>query len=395
MGWISFIVAFAVLIIVSRKSLWLGMLLAAFLLGIMHLSFVSLLEITYNTIADSSVFLMAIAVGIIPIIGGIVQESGILERMTNSLRINRKLFLMLSPAFIGLMPIPGGALLSCPLVRHAGDDISNDEYVAINLWFRHIFIIIYPLGTLLICSKMAEISLYTAVLYLLPAPFVMGIIGYFFLLRKIDGHMNETAKLSPEPRTKALGIPLLIFLSAPVIHVLLMLSGIFPFDEIPLVIALTISLSLAIGFGKVDNGMFAHVLKVMKPLRFFLLIIAIFIFLNVFKATEVASLISTLVISKNFLIIVIALVITFLTGRMQVGFSIVLPIYLASYGDLDMMTFTVMYISVFLGYLISPVHPCLSLSLEYFRTTFTRTMKLLAMPILIILVLLYGVALLI
>lgn len=396
MAWISFIVAFAVLIFVSRKSLWLGMLLAAFLLGIIHLDFISLLEISYNTIADSSVFLMAIAVGLIPIIGGIVQESGILERMTNSLNINRKLFLIISPAFVGLMPIPGGALLSCPLIKRAGDDISSEQYVAINLWFRHIFIIIYPLGTtLLICAKMADISLYSAVLYLSPVPIIMGVIGYFFLLRKIDGHINDSAKLTPEPRYKALGVPLLIFLSAPIIHVLLLWSGLFPIDEIPLVIALFVSFSLAICFGKVDNKMFIHILKLMKPYRFFLLIITIFLFLNIFIATEVAEMISTLVISENFLIIVLALIITFLTGRVQVGFSVILPVYLAKFGSLSMLTFTIMYVSVFLGYLISPVHPCLSLSLEYFRTTFLKTMKLLAIPLLLILIILYAVALLI
>jgi uncharacterized protein len=393
MIWISFIVAISALIIISRKNLWLGMLVSGVILGFANLPVRRVLEITFETITDGSLFLLAIAVSLIPLIGGIVQQGGMLERMTNSLRMNRRLFLMLSPAFVGFMPIPGGALLSCPLISKAGTDIKKEEYVVINLWFRHLLIIIYPLGSLLICVKMANIALYDAVLYLLPAPIVMGIIGYFFFLRKIKGNMSDQIHFTEKNRFKAIAIPIVIFLSAPIIHVLLLFSFSFPMMEIPMLIGLSVSLGIAICCAKTDLPEMKKAFAVMKPYRFFLLIIGIFFFLNIFIATDIASKIAAFAMPKHVLIILLAFLITFFTGRIQVGFSVILPIFLARFGSLDMVHFTVFYLAVFMGYLISPVHPCLSLSLEYFDTTFTHVMKRMAAPVLIIMAMLYGLAL--
>jgi uncharacterized protein len=395
MIWISFVVALGMLIYLSRKNLWLGMIISGLILAVVNLSLSDLGQIILDTVGDGSLFLLAIAVSIIPLIGGIVQQSGMLARMTNSLRMSRSLFLMLSPALVGFMPIPGGALLSCPLISKAGKDITNEDYVVINLWFRHLLIIIYPLGSLLICVKMADIALYDAVLYLAPAPLIMGVIGYFFFLRKIKGNMSELAESKEENRFQAIATPIFIFLAAPFIHVILMGLVSFPMMEVPMLIGLTVSLVMAVYYAKTDFQGLKKAFGVMKPYRFFLLIIGIFFFLNVFTATEIASRLAELAFPKHVLIIVIAFFITFFTGRIQVGFSIVLPIFLARFNYLDMMHFVVFYISVFMGYLISPVHPCLSLSLEYFNTTFLQIMKRMAVPILIIMSILYGLALLI
>jgi integral membrane protein (TIGR00529 family) len=395
MIWISFILAISTLIIISRKNQWLGMLASGLILGLTNLPLYTFLMITWQTISDGSLFLLATAVSLIPLIGGIVQQSGMLERMVSSLRMNRKIFLMLSPALVGFMPIPGGALLSCPLISKAGNDIKKVEYVVINLWFRHLLIIIYPLGSLLICTKMADVSLYSAVLYLSPAPLIMGLLGYFFFLRKIKGNMSDLSQTEDKNRFRAISTPIIIFLAAPLIHILLMWLAPFSMMEIPMLIGLTFSLGIAICCAKTDYKGLIKAFSVMKPYRFFLLIIGIFFFLNVFTATDIASKIAEFTFPKHVLIIVLAFVISFFTGRIQVGFSVILPIFLARYGTLDLLHFTLFYIAVFMGYLTSPIHPCLSLSLEYFETTFAQVMKRMAAPVLIIMALLYVFAMLI
>jgi integral membrane protein (TIGR00529 family) len=393
MIWSSFIIAIGALIIISRKNLWLGMLVSGLILGLANLSIKNVSSIFMGTVTDGSVFLLAIAVSIIPLIGGIVQQSGMLESMTNSLQINRRLFLVLSPALLGFMPIPGGALLSCPLIEKAGDDIKKEEYVAINIWFRHLLIIIYPLSSsLLVCAKMAGISLYTAVLYLLPAPIIMGVLGYYFLLRKIKGNMSNATLSVEQNKFKAIAKPVFIFLSAPLIHASLLGFGTFPFSEIPMLIGLLFSLSIALCFAKTDFKGLKKAFFIMKPYRFFLLILGIFFFLNVFTATKIVPLIAELTLPKHFLIIALAFIMSFFTGRIQVGFSIIFPVFIARFGEIDIFQFVLFYMSVFLGYLVSPVHPCLSLSLEYFKTSYTQVMKRLAIPVMIVFIILYVLA---
>ena len=70
------------------------------------------------------------------------------------------------------------------------------------------------------------------------------------------------------------------------------------------------------------------------------------------------------------------------TGRIQVPASIIIPIYLGSTG-FEAMTpwpFVITYISIFLGYVISPVHPCISVSLEYFNVGLKDFLKKMFWP---------------
>ena len=56
-------------------------------------------------------------------------------------RHGRALSLVLIPAVIGLVPMPGGALFSAPLVGETVQDkkVTPEWKVAVNYWFRHVF----------------------------------------------------------------------------------------------------------------------------------------------------------------------------------------------------------------------------------------------------------------
>jgi hypothetical protein len=44
------------------------------------------------------------------------------------------------------------------------------------------------------------------------------------------------------------------------------------------------------------------------------------------------------------------------------------------------ITFAVIYTALFFGYMISPVHPCVGVSLEYFKVPMKSFIKLLIVP---------------
>ena len=369
------------MILIARKNLWLGFIIGALILGFINLKPVLVFQQIKSTILDPAILLLGVAVGIIPLIGGVLDKSGLMDGMFNNLRLKRKLFLIFGPAFLGMLPMPGGALLSAPLVLRAGEDISDKQYTAINVWFRHALILIYPLGALLVTSKMAGLNLYRALLYLIPGFVLMIVLGWIFLLKGIKGNLPSQKHLN----YKALFTPIGIIIAAPLTHLLLM--TLFPdiLTEIPLIIGVSISLILAMLFGKMKPLDLIAVIKKMKPLKYFIIIIGMFLFLNIFEASNISAIIATIAISKTFTIVFIAAFLGFVTGRVQMPFAIVLPIFYSRFGAdaMSYLIFVIMFFSTYMGYIVSPIHPCVSVSLEFFGSSLKDFYVKLFWPVLI------------
>jgi len=120
--WIGFSLAILLLLVISRRSLALGMAAAAVVLALFTLSPSQMGEALVTTFADPSILLLALTVGLIPMIGGTLEVTGEMERLVANMRIGVKPFLALSPALLGMLPMPGGALLSAPLVERGAPD---------------------------------------------------------------------------------------------------------------------------------------------------------------------------------------------------------------------------------------------------------------------------------
>ncbi|HCK99728.1 MAG TPA: hypothetical protein DHW42_06465 [Candidatus Marinimicrobia bacterium] len=364
--WFSFLVSITLLILIGRNNIWLGLLLASFILGILNLPFVDVAKLFFSTCTDYSILMLALSVGIIPLIGGALERSGLIKNLIQSLNMRSKTFLFIAPAFMGMLSMPGGALLSAPVIASVGKGASKADYVAINVWFRHILVMIYPLAGLLATTKMAQLDLYTEVLYLLPGFLLLTLLGYFYLLRPIADKTSLEGKHSWENILK----PICIILTAPVIHLVSIALFKNVMGEIPLIIGVLASLGLSFYFGKLPLKDITPIVVKMRPWRFSLLIIGMFIFLNIFKASDVSAAIAAIAFSKTFLIVGIGIFLGFVTGRVQVPVSIILPIFYARFGAAGMtpMVFAVMYFAVFIGYVVSPVHPCVSVTIEYFQS---------------------------
>jgi len=120
--WMGFFLAFAVLLIVSRKNFAAAMFSGSVHSGSFHQPFNEIAQPFISAFTDLPTVLLALAVGLIPIIGGSLKETGQLDNLVKNMRIGKKAFLALSPALVGMLPMPGGALLSAPLVEKAGKE---------------------------------------------------------------------------------------------------------------------------------------------------------------------------------------------------------------------------------------------------------------------------------
>ena len=385
-NWLGFLLALIVMIVVARKSIWFGFFCGALVLGIFNLKFTEIFLQFRNTIFDPPILLLSVAVGLIPLIGGALEISGLMDDLVKNLKLSRKAFLAFAPAFFGMLPMPGGALLSAPMIAKAGSDIPKEKYSAINVWLRHTLILIYPLGAILITSKLANLNLYKAMLYLIPAFLLMILLAYFFLLKGIKGHLQTNKKIE---QRKFL-IPIFIIFFAPIVHITLMEITHFSVadKEIPLVIAVFGSLILAFIFGKLNAMKILDISKKMKPWKFFLIIIGMYFFYNIFETSKISEIIAPIIFSKSFLIVGIAAFLGFVTGRVQMPFAIILPIYYSKYGAeiISYPAFAVIFFSIFVGYVISPIHPCVSVSLEFFGSNLKSFFRTLIIPVLISLI---------
>lgn len=379
--WFGFIISLGLILIIARKNLPLALFCGAVVLGIFTIPLVSIPYEIFNTLTDPSIVLLALAMGIIPMIGGAMNQSGQIDDLVNNLRIGRKGLMALSPAIMGLLPMPGGALLSAPILEKGGEGVPADLKVAINDWFRHLFVMIYPLSSALIASaKISSLSVYTALLSLLPTFAFALVLGYFFFVRRVRGTIDYSSPFS----MKKLLIPLGIILVAPFLDFVLKKTLALPVKEIATVFGVCTAFAFSLFVSKSKPKLWA-IAKKMKPWNFTLIIIGMFIFLHIFQASNIADLIATIPLPIATLSVVAGFILGFATGRVLLPASIIYPVYLTS-GAITPFVFALIYTSIFFGYVISPVHPCVCVSLEYFNVSMKKFFKLMILPTSIIIV---------
>lgn len=378
--WTGFFLALFILLIVSRKNFALAMFLGAFILAIFTIPFNEMTSPFVSAFIDPSTILLAVAVGLIPIIGGILKDTGQMDDLVKNLRIGKKAFLAVSPALLGMLPMPGGALLSAPMVEKAGKVVSKEKKCGLNVWFRHIMFLIYPLSPALIISvKIAQLDLYQVLLYLVPFFFFSTFLGYFFFLHKITGEIDYEQKLS----LKKLFLPLTVILIAPIFDFLIKTFFAPSIPEVATLIAITSSLILAVVVGRLGARRFGKITWESKPWDFAFIIVGMTVFLNVFTASGIPTLIQNLQIPPVLLCVVIGFLLGFATGRIQTPALIIVPIFLTKGWILSAPVFAIMYFSIFLGYVLSPIHPCVSLSLQFFHVEIKDFLKVISPPTLI------------
>jgi len=377
--WISFVAALAAILVFSRVSLALALFSGGFVLGFLLLPTPSVFESLIATFLDPSVFLLALAVGIIPMIGGVMEETGLVDTLVANLRVSRRFFLGVSPALVGMLPMPGGALMSAPLVEKAGKDVLGNVKSAINVWFRHIPQLAYPFAaSLIVSAKIANIGLYSAIPFMVPPMLVCSALGYWLLLRKVERGTAYAEKAS----FKKAAIPLAVILAAPLADFTILKALKPEVREAATLAAALISLSLALAVGRPglrDTGM---VILKMRPWNFSAIIFGMFFFIRVFQLSPIPAVITSIEVDASVLCLTLGFLLGFATGRIQIPTSIVIPVFLARYGLASMppLVFSSIYFSSYLGYIISPVHPCVMVSLEYFKSSLSDYMKILILP---------------
>jgi integral membrane protein (TIGR00529 family) len=120
-----------------------------------------------------------------------MKETKMMDNLVESLRqrLSGKTLLAAVPAIIGLIPMPGGALFSAPLVEDCDKEKSIDPYIKtkINYWFRHIWEFWFPLyAGVILAIQITGLELWQLAAINFPLTAFMALGGYIFLLRKVS-----------------------------------------------------------------------------------------------------------------------------------------------------------------------------------------------------------------
>lgn len=313
-----------------------------------------------------SVIQQLIVITEISTLGVLLKKYGIMDKMIDALNEtvgNPKVIMMSIPALVGMLTVPGGAIISAPFVKDMGEqyDVDMPTCAAINLVFRHISMHIMPYATgfLLVASLIPELSIYR--LSGFNAIFVVAYvaIAYFFFIRKIRGKPQSGRSVNLQSIGK------LLLYTSP-IYTAILLNVLF---GIPFYIAMLANHLLAFLLGPRTNYFvdFAKSfnLKVLLSLTgvyYIQAVIAQFDSLTAFFSSifgNPSTILAGIVLASFFF--------GFTTGFQPTAIGLVLPLLAAAGltpGRLLMFTHMT-FCWGFLGYFFSPLHLCQLFTCEF------------------------------
>ncbi len=100
------------------------------------------------------------------------------------------------PALIGLLPMPGGALFSVPMVETAlcRNPMTGEQRTAVNCWFRHIWEYWWPLYP---AVALLRVEPWLFMAFLAPMTVVTVLAGVLFILKPLgSGTVRQQARFS-------------------------------------------------------------------------------------------------------------------------------------------------------------------------------------------------------
>lgn len=397
---------FALILILGRWKWPMGpiLLLAALLLGLWFQMGPkeALLSMGNAARAPQTLFLSFIILFIL-ILSRAMQAGGQLERIVSgfsSVLGKGNLSLAFLPAMIGLLPMPGGAVFSAPMVEAASRkrEITSEVKAAANYWFRHIWEYWWPLYPAVILTiALTEIQLTGFILRQIPFTLLVFALGFLLILKDKGGEQRFSLVQGKKLLWEASPILLVIILF------LILGPGLRLNQNLALLLPLLISI---IWVGFLNRLSFPRMLKVIfdkANLSMFILGVGIMVFKGILSDSQALLGIKENLHSYNIPSLLMIMFLPFLSGLITgiavgfVGVSFPLVISLLPGAPETCLQYLVLaYGCGYLGVLVSPVHICLILTRDYFKVSLLQIYRLILLPLLllfgglIILFFLYG-----
>ena len=341
-----------------------------------------------GTFSIDTLSLVVIVTGILILSNG-MSASGRLERIVNSFKElvgESRITLVTFPALIGLLPMPGGAVFSAPMVGAMSDntDLPQHHKTIINYWFRHIWEYWFPLYPgVILAITLTNIPAWKFMLLNLPMTFVVLGVGYLIILRKVKlsekVHRNYSGKNIRKFISQLMPILLMVFTLLILGISINIIEKQFGFkskilERIPILIGLAFSFAWVVIADKFKNIKSVVFKKSIWDLG--LLVLGIMIFKSILEMSGGVDVLKNELITYNIPIAATVMLLPFITGiitGIAVGFvGTAFPLLItlvATMADTEHSGayYFIAYVFGFSGMMLSPVHLCLLLTKDYFK----------------------------
>jgi len=395
-----------VLLLRLKVPLSISILVAGFLLGIwFNLGIRGIGDSVIGALGAEETVSLVTVVGIILIFSELLQASGQLTALSKliveTFGLHRLTYTIL-PIIVGLLPMPGGALFTAPLM----DDVDEESIPAhkktlINYWFRHIWEYAWPLYPgLVLAAGLARVNLNT--LSVIQSPFIIisFVSGMILIFPGIKIVPHITYYSAQQRRKLCAGLIKMGYLLLPIFIIIILFMAV----RLPMLISLLIGLGWIILTALVKRQLgIKSILKVifakMHVYQMIFIVISVMVFSGILQSSTLTADLSKFFsggqahqipfIYMMLSVILLPLIVGLLTGLTVAFVGITFPIIFTTIipGGIDILPMAMLaYVSGISGIMLSPLHLCLVLTNQYYKSSLIRVYKYLVPVVLIVLV---------
>jgi integral membrane protein (TIGR00529 family) len=358
-------VAFATILLLVRKKVSYGVaiIVGSLIIGVFSgFSLGEFVDCAGETLRDEQTLTLVAVITLIGIMGYSFKQTGRIDVTINELRgiSGEKTILAAIPAAFGMLPIPGGALMSAPVIEPEADrlKLTPEHKTYLNLWFRHALLIVFPLSTTLILpASLAGISVFSMIKLLVPLFVVAVVTGYVVGLRPIKRHEGHPGGGS---------LLRVVYGLSPILLVITLNAA-----GIPLVVGLILGLVLLFLESNLGVKQSFQITVRGISINMAVAMVGIMFFRQVVNTSPVVTEVMDLLEGSPAALLIVGLpiVVSIFMGLALLSIGVCFPL-LEPISPFSLPVFaTILYTSAFAGYLASPLHLCLILTKEYFHSS--------------------------
>jgi len=339
-----------------------------------------------------------------------MDKSGVMKELVIAIRerVSHRMSMAVLPAVIGLLPMPGGAIFSAPLVDSCDPEkkVSPELKTQINFWFRHVWEYWWPLYPgILLTVEICRVPLWKIMFIQFPITLFTIAIGYFWFLKRVPHERNEDEKPSTPPTTKLLPLILPILIIVGVYALVALGHSIFQkftceFEMnkyLPMSIGLFAAIFVLHKERPLEYNVWKRIILSKKAFIFAGIVLAVriyggFISAKLPNGEMVVEQMRTEMFQWGFPVLAAVIILPFICGLttgITVGFvGASFPIIVSLIGvgtsvstGYFLGTIAVAFCAGYAGVLLSPVHVCLVVTSEHFKTKLMNNIAVLALPV--------------
>jgi integral membrane protein (TIGR00529 family) len=173
-----------VLVLIRLKvPIGISLLSGALFLGIWRFGLSSdFWMLLYHSLINIRSWRLVVTVVLILTFANLFESMGFVRSMVSSLEsfLPPKWVARAAPAIIGLLPMPGGAMVSAPIVKHIGRNsvITPERITAQNYWWRHVWEATWPLyPSIILAAAVLGVSVWDVAIINFPISVAAIVVG--------------------------------------------------------------------------------------------------------------------------------------------------------------------------------------------------------------------------